>query len=123
MMAAKSSFIPPMKSGHPRPSGNPGVVHLPKKKPDGEQRHSDSISSDSVTEAIGHPGIEPKRTAHRSAWQNGIAERWVGHARRELLNHVIVLDEQHLHRLHRENVDYLQRRPSPHPPERFARGG
>jgi hypothetical protein len=31
------------------------------------------------------------RTAHHSPWQNGVAERWVGSCRRELLDHVIVL--------------------------------
>ena len=38
--------------------------------------------------------------------QNGIAERWIGSARRELLDHVVVLDERHLQRLLREYVDY-----------------
>jgi hypothetical protein len=33
------------------------------------------------------------RTAYRSPWQNGVAERWVGSCRRELLDHVIVLNE------------------------------
>ena len=67
---------------------------------------NDSIFSDRVTELIENIGIEPQRTAFRSPWQNGIAERWVGSARRELLDHVIVLNEDHLHRLLREYVDY-----------------
>jgi hypothetical protein len=67
---------------------------------------SDSIFSDRVAESIKNLGIEPQRTAFRSPWQNGIAERWVGSARRELLDHVIVLDEKHLQRLLREYVDY-----------------
>jgi transposase InsO family protein len=67
---------------------------------------NDSIFADEVSEAIGHLGIEPRRTAYRSPWQNGMAERWVGSARRELLDHVIVLNEQHLQRLLREYVDY-----------------
>jgi transposase InsO family protein len=67
---------------------------------------NDSIFSYQVTEMIGHAGIEPRRTAFRSPWQNGIAERWVGSARRELLAHVIVLNEKHLQRLLREYVDY-----------------
>jgi putative transposase len=57
-------------------------------------------------DVIGHLGIESKRTAYRSPWQNGIAERWVGTVRRELLDHVIVLNERHLQRLLREYVDY-----------------
>jgi hypothetical protein len=44
-------------------------------------------------------GSEPTRTALRSPWQNGVAERWVGSCRRDLLNHVIVLNERHLKRL------------------------
>ncbi|MBW2427277.1 MAG: DDE-type integrase/transposase/recombinase [Deltaproteobacteria bacterium] len=67
---------------------------------------NDSIFSERVTESIEHIGIEPRRTAFRSPWQNGIAERWVGSARRELLDHVIVLNEDHLRRLLREYVEY-----------------
>ena len=67
---------------------------------------NDSIFSERVTEMIDQIGIEPRRTAFRSPWQNGIAERWVGSARRELLDHVIVLNEAHLRRLLREYVDY-----------------
>jgi len=44
-------------------------------------------------------GSEPTRTAFRSPWQNGVAERWVGSCRRDLLDHVIVLNERHLKRL------------------------
>ena len=37
---------------------------------------------------------------------NGVAERWVSSCRREILDHVIVLNEKHLQRLVREYVDY-----------------
>jgi hypothetical protein len=48
---------------------------------------------------------------HREAiaampWQNGVAERWVGSCRRDLLDHVIVLNERHLKRLMSEYVLY-----------------
>ena len=43
-------------------------------------------------------GSQPIRTAFRSLWQNGVAERWVGSCRRDLLDDVIVLNEQHLKR-------------------------
>jgi putative transposase len=36
-------------------------------------------------------GLEPKRTSVQAPWQNGIAERWVGSCRRELLDHIIAL--------------------------------
>jgi transposase InsO family protein len=67
---------------------------------------NDSIFSTTVTSAIKNLGIEPKRTAFRSPWQNGTAERFVGSIRRELLDHVVVLDADHLRRLLREYVDY-----------------
>ena len=51
-------------------------------------------------------GMKPKRTAYRSPWQNGTAERWIGTVRRELLDPVIVIDERHLLRLLREYVEY-----------------
>jgi hypothetical protein len=53
-------------------------------------------------------GLKPKRTSIRSPWQNGIAERWVGSCRRELLDHMIPLNEQHLRRLVRDYVVYYQ---------------
>jgi putative transposase len=51
-------------------------------------------------------GSELIRTAYRSPWQNGVAERWVGSCRREVLDHAIVLNESHLRRLLREYVQY-----------------
>jgi transposase InsO family protein len=51
-------------------------------------------------------GTGPVRTAFRSPWQNGVAERWVGSCRRDLLDHVIVLNEEHLKRLLREYIRY-----------------
>jgi putative transposase len=67
---------------------------------------NDAIFSLAVTSAIKSFEINPKRTAFRSPWQNGTAERVVGTVRRELLDHVVVLNEDHLRRLLREYVDY-----------------
>ena len=67
---------------------------------------NDSIFSEQVTESIKSIEITPQRTAFRSPWQNGIAERWVGSARRKLLDHVIVLNASHLQRLLHEYVEY-----------------
>jgi transposase InsO family protein len=67
---------------------------------------NDSIFSDKVTEAIISFGIEPKRIAFQSPWQNGIAERWVGSCKREIMDHVIVFNEDHLRQLLLEYVSY-----------------
>jgi hypothetical protein len=66
----------------------------------------DSIFSAQVFATVKSFGIESMRTAHRSPWQNGVAERWVASVRRELLDHVVVFGERHLRRLLREYVDY-----------------
>ncbi|UCE39572.1 MAG: transposase [Thermoplasmata archaeon] len=42
-------------------------------------------------------GLEDTPTAPRSPWQNPIAERVIGTLRRECLDHIIILNEKHLH--------------------------
>ncbi len=59
-----------------------------------------------VVGAVKAVGARPTRTSYRSPWQNGTAERWIGCARAELLDRVIVVDEAHLRRLLREYVAY-----------------
>lgn len=55
--------------------------------------------NEEVVDTMKSFGIQPKRTSFRSPWQNGVAERWVGNCRRDLFDHVIVLNERHLKRL------------------------
>ena len=52
-----------------------------------------------VPAAIRSMKIGCVQTAIQNPWQNGIAERWVESCRRDLLDHVIALDERHLRRL------------------------
>ncbi len=59
-----------------------------------------------VIDTVKSFGIQPKRTSFRSPWQNGVADRWVGNCRRDLLDHVIVLNKRHLKRLMTEYVRY-----------------
>ena len=54
-------------------------------------------------------GLKLKRTSVQSPWQNGIAERWVGSCRGDILDHVIALNEQHLRRLVRDYVSYYHK--------------
>lgn len=69
----------------------------------------DSKFGDEVVSTVKAIGPEPLRTAFRSPWQNGIAERWVGSVRRDLLDHVIVLNRRHLRRLLKEYVRYYHK--------------
>lgn len=66
----------------------------------------DAIFSTEVVRFIKAMGIKPCRTAYRSPWQNGVAERWIGSCRREMLDHVIVFDRHHFIRLMRAYLDY-----------------
>jgi transposase InsO family protein len=66
----------------------------------------DAKFSADVVSTVKAMGSQPIRTAFRSPWQNGIAERWVGSVRRDLLDHVIVLNRKHLRRLLNDYVRY-----------------
>lgn len=74
------------------------------------KRRSKAVSgkpvNNAVIEAVKSFGIQPKRTSFRSPWQNGVAERWIGNCRRDLLDHIIVVNERHLRRLMDEYVRY-----------------
>ena len=59
-----------------------------------------------VPAAIRSLQITGVQTSIQSPWQNGVAERWVGSCRRELLDHILALNERHLRRLLSEYVSY-----------------
>jgi transposase InsO family protein len=59
-----------------------------------------------VLETAQRLGVRPIRIAIRSPWQNGVAERFVESCRRDLFDHVIVLNERHIKRLMTEYVRY-----------------
>ncbi len=64
------------------------------------------IFADEVSRSIKTLGTTPKRTAYMSPWQNGVAERWVGSCKREIIDDVIVFNEDHLRRLLRDYIAY-----------------
>jgi putative transposase len=69
-------------------------------------RDNDSIYGLEFRQRIERLGLEQIRTALRSPWQNGYAERWVGSLRRDCLDHVIAINEQQLRRVIHEYVEY-----------------
>jgi len=64
----------------------------------------DSIFNADVIAFLKATGRQPKRTSVQAPWQNGTAERWIGSCRREILDPVIPLNEEHLGRLMRDYV-------------------
>jgi transposase InsO family protein len=62
-------------------------------------RDNDRIYGLGVKTFLKSSGIEEVRTAYRSSWQNPFVERLGGTLQRELLDHVIVLNQRHLERL------------------------
>ena len=68
----------------------------------------DSIFNVDVIAFLKATGFKLKRTSIQAPWQNGTAERWIGSCRREILDHIIPVNEEHLRRLIRDYVCYHQ---------------
>ena len=68
--------------------------------------HDRDTTFGSLTALLEAMGIREKRTAYHSPWQNGFVERMHGSLRRDLLDHIIPLDEDHLRRLLKEYLRY-----------------
>src|SRR5207245_261668 len=66
----------------------------------------DSKFGEAVTELLTASGMKPTRISPASPWQNGVAERWIGSCRREILDHLLVLNEAHWRRLIRPYISY-----------------
>jgi transposase InsO family protein len=59
-------------------------------------------------------GIEEVKTAFRCPWQNPFVERFGGTLRRELLDHVLILNEAHVKRLLKEYIEEYYQIARPH---------
>ena len=77
-------------------------------------RDNDRIYGDEVGRFLLGIGIAEVKTAHRSPWQNPFVERYGGTLRRELLDHIIVLNEGHLKRLLKEFIEEYYHLARPH---------
>ena len=69
-------------------------------------RDRDGIYGEYFHNRVEHMGIEEVLSAPRAPWQNPYCERLIGSIRRECLDHVIVLNENHLHRILAEYFAY-----------------
>jgi transposase InsO family protein len=62
-------------------------------------RDRDGAYAESFIRRLTAMGIRDRPISARSAWQNGLAERLIGSIRRDCLDHVVILGEQHLRHL------------------------
>src|SRR6266436_3875441 len=69
-------------------------------------RDRDGAFGPAYTHRIRAMGIRDHPTAPRSPWQNGHVERLIGSIRRECLDHLVVFDEAHLHRVLKSYASY-----------------
>jgi putative transposase len=69
-------------------------------------RDRDGIYSEYFRSRVAGMGIEEVITAPRSPFQNPYVERMIGSIRRECLDHLIIINEDHLRRILREYLDY-----------------
>ncbi len=69
-------------------------------------RDRDAIYGEFFRNRVKHMGLRQLVTAYRSPWQNPYVERLIGSIRRECLDHLIVLNERHLHRVLSEYFEY-----------------
>ena len=103
----------------PNPSMEWVIQQLREATPFGEQprylfRDNDGIYGHGVRAFLISCGILEVRTTYQSPWQNPYIERFIGTLRRELLHHVIVLNQAHLERLLREFIDDYYHTARPH---------
>ena len=62
--------------------------------------------ADGTDVLFGNVESQRRHAAHLNTHANGVAERWIESCRRDLLDHVIALNEQHLKRLLSDYVRY-----------------
>jgi transposase InsO family protein len=72
-------------------------------------RDRDKIYGGALRKRVKGMGLEEVLIAPRSPWQNPYVERLIGSIRREVLDHVIVVNERHLKRLLKSYFAYYHR--------------
>ena len=69
-------------------------------------RDRDSKFGNLFKQSVSNFGINEIVIAYRSPWQNGYVKRVIGSIRREFLDHVFVMNENHLRKLLKEYFHY-----------------
>jgi putative transposase len=69
-------------------------------------RDNDGVYGDEFSSRVESMNIDEVKTAYRSPWQNPYAERVISSIRRECLDHMIILSEDHLRRVLAQYFEY-----------------
>jgi transposase InsO family protein len=69
-------------------------------------RDRDGSYGHAVTRRLAAMGIRDRPTAPRSPWQNGHVERLIGSIRRECLDHMVIVGEDHLRKILKSYATY-----------------
>ncbi len=70
-------------------------------------RDNDGIYGNGIGAFLKMFGVEEVRTPYHSPWQSPFVERYFGTLRRELMNHIVPINEEHCYRLIKEFIyDY-----------------
>ncbi len=69
-------------------------------------RDNDAIHGEVFRQRLDSMGIQDKKTALRSPWQNPYVERVIGSIRRECFNHIIPINERHARHVLKEYATY-----------------
>jgi putative transposase len=69
-------------------------------------RDRDSKYSAAFDTVFRSEGLQIVQTPPRCPWANCYAERWIGSARRECLDHLLIVNERHLHRMLTEYIAF-----------------
>jgi putative transposase len=72
-------------------------------------RDRDQVYGQQFRDRVKGMGVMEVLTAPQSPWQNPFAERLIGSIRRECLNHVLVINQRHLHRILTRYLVYYHR--------------
>ena len=72
-------------------------------------RNRDTKYGKVFSDGIKQFGIKQIMTSYRSPWQNGYVERVIGSIKRECLDHVIMLDENHLRSILTDYFSYYNK--------------
>ncbi|MCU7493801.1 MAG: transposase family protein [Ignavibacteria bacterium] len=72
-------------------------------------RDRDARYGSVFTNGVKNLGIQQIVTSYRSPWQNGYVERVIGSIKRECLDHVIILNEDHLKCVLSEYLSYYNK--------------